>query len=72
MTWEEQYNTVRSCRDGLRKARAHLDLNLAMDAIANKVGYYRCTSSKRKTRENGYLLLNEGSEQVTGDTERPK
>lgn len=69
MSWEEYHDTVQSCRDGLRKARAHLDLNLAMDVMASKVGYYRCISRKRKTRENSYQLLNGAGDQVTGDTE---
>lgn len=58
VSWEEYHDTVQSFSDGLRKARAHLDLNLAMDVMASKVGYYRCISSKRKTRENSYQLLN--------------
>ena len=29
-TWEEHRNVVRVCRDAPRKAKAHLELNLAM------------------------------------------
>ena len=28
-TWEEYRNVVRACRDATRKAKAHLELNLA-------------------------------------------
>ena len=35
------------CRDGVRKAKAQLELNLARDA-KNKKGFYRYVSQKRK------------------------
>lgn len=47
-----------------------MDLNLAKDVIANKMGHYRCMSSKTKTRENGYVLLNGAGDLVTGNTGR--
>jgi len=30
-TWEEYRNVVRACRDAVRKAEVHLELNLARD-----------------------------------------
>lgn len=58
MTQEEYRNTVQLCRDGLRKAKIHLELNLAKDVKGNRKGFYKYTCSKRKTRENMASLLN--------------
>ena len=53
--WEEYNEAVRLCRDGVRKAKAHLELNLAKHAKRNKKGryfrYYRYFNRKRKVLE---------------------
>ncbi|GAB0208892.1 hypothetical protein GRJ2_003354900 [Grus japonensis] len=69
-TWEEYKNVVRECRDATRKAKAHLALNLARDVKDNKKGFFKYISSKRKTRENVGLLLNEVGALVMEDTEK--
>ncbi|GAB0209397.1 mitochondrial enolase superfamily member 1 [Grus japonensis] len=69
-TWEEYRNVVRICRDATRKAKAHLELNLAMDVKDNKKGFFKYISSKRKTRENVGPLLNEVGALVMEDTEK--
>jgi len=61
---------VRACRDATRKARSHLELNLARDVKDNKKRFFKYISSKRKTRENVELLLNEVGVLVTEDTEK--
>ena len=38
-TWEEYRNVVRACRDATRKAKAHLELNLAKGVRDNKKGF---------------------------------
>ena len=43
-------DAARLCRDGVRKAKARLELNLARDA-RNKKGFYRYVSWKRKVKE---------------------
>ena len=50
-TWEEHRNVVRACREAMRKAKAHLELNLARDVKDNKKGFFKYISSKRKTRK---------------------
>ncbi|GAB0190273.1 hypothetical protein GRJ2_001492600 [Grus japonensis] len=40
-TWEEYRNIVRVRRDATRKAKAHLELNLARDVKDNKKGFFR-------------------------------
>jgi len=40
------------CRNGVRKAKAQLELNLARDAKNNKKGFYRYFSQKRKIKES--------------------
>ncbi|PKU47486.1 rna-directed dna polymerase from mobile element jockey-like [Limosa lapponica baueri] len=54
----------------MRKAKAHLELNLARDDKDNKKGFFKYISSKRKTRENVGPLLNELGAQVTEDAEK--
>ncbi|PKU46909.1 alpha-n-acetylneuraminide alpha- -sialyltransferase [Limosa lapponica baueri] len=68
-TWEEYRNIVRACRDVTRKARDHLELNLAKDVKDNQTGFCKYISSKRKARKNVGLLLNEMGALVMEDTE---
>jgi len=56
----------------MRKAKVHLELNLARDVKDNKKGFLKYISSKQKTRENVGLLLNEMIVLVTEDTEQAK
>ncbi|GAB0183494.1 hypothetical protein GRJ2_000814700 [Grus japonensis] len=69
-TWEEYRNVVRVCRNAARQAKAHLELNLARDVKDKKKGFFKYISSKRKTRENAGLLLNEVGALVMADTEK--
>ncbi|GAB0208111.1 mitochondrial enolase superfamily member 1 [Grus japonensis] len=69
-TWEEYRDVVRECRDAMRKAKAHLELNVARDVKDNKKGFFKYISSKRKTRENVGPLPNEVGALVTEDTEK--
>ncbi|GAB0209193.1 hypothetical protein GRJ2_003385000 [Grus japonensis] len=52
VSWEEYRDAARLCRDGVRKAKAQLELNLARDAKNNKKGFYRYVSQKRKVKES--------------------
>jgi len=48
-TWEEYRNVVRACRDATRKAKVHLELNLARTGSCvkdNKKGFFKYISSK--------------------------
>ena len=54
----------------MRKAKIHLELNLARDVKNNKKSFFKYISSKRKTRENVGLLLNKVGALVTEDTEK--
>jgi len=69
-TWEEYRNVVRECRDATRKAKAHLELNLARDVKNNKKGFFNYISSKRTTRDNVGPLLNEAGVMVMEDVEK--
>jgi len=69
-TWEEYKNVVRACRDVTRKAKTHLELELARDVKNNKKGFFKYISSKRKARDNVGPLLNEVGVLVTEDAEK--
>ena len=57
-TWKEYSNIIRVCRDATRKAKGHLELNLARDVNHNKKGFFKYISSKRKTGDTVGPLLN--------------
>lgn len=63
---EEHKETVQHCRDGVRKAKAHL----MQDVKGSKKGLCKYLGSKRKTRENTDLFLNGGEVLWTKDTEK--
>jgi len=69
-TWEEYRNVVRACRDATRKAKAHLELNLARDVKNKKKGFFNYISSKRKAKDNVGRLLNEAGVLVKEDAEK--
>jgi len=54
----------------MRKAKVHLELNLASDVKNNKKDFFKYISSKRKTRDNVGLLLNEVGVLVMEDAEK--
>lgn len=56
VTQEEQRH--KTYRSGVRKARAHLQLNLSKDMKCSRQGFYGDISSKRMNRENVGPLLN--------------
>jgi len=53
----------------MRKAKAHLELNLARDVKNNKQGFFNYINSKRKSRDNVGPLLNEVGVLVMEDAE---
>ena len=69
-TWQEYSNVVRERRDATRKAKVHLELDLARDVKDNKKGFFNYIGSKWKTRDNVWSLLNEMGVLVTDDTEK--
>ncbi|CAM5108800.1 unnamed protein product [Eretmochelys imbricata] len=70
MTRKEYKNIAQACRSEIRKAKSHLELQLARDVKSNKKGFFRYVSNKKKVRESVGLLLNEGVNLVTEDVEK--
>jgi len=52
LSWEEYRDTGWLHRDGVRKAKAQVELNLARDTKNNKKGFYRYLSQKRLVKES--------------------
>ena len=46
-----KHGHARLCRDGVRKAKAQLKLNLARDAKKNTKGFYRYLNQKKKVQQ---------------------
>ncbi|CAM2112063.1 unnamed protein product [Caretta caretta] len=67
MTREEYKNIAWGCRSEIRKAKSHLELQLARDVKSNKKGFFRYVSNKKKVKESVGPLLNEGGNLVTED-----
>ncbi|CAM5143904.1 unnamed protein product [Eretmochelys imbricata] len=70
MTREEYTNIAWACRREIRKAKSHLELQLARDVKSNKKGFFRYVSNKKKVKESVGPLLNEGGNLVTEDVEK--
>ncbi|CAM5088463.1 unnamed protein product [Eretmochelys imbricata] len=70
MTREEYKNIARACRSEIRKAKSHLELQLARVVKSNKKGFFRYVSNKKKVKESVGPLLNEGGNLVTKDVEK--
>ncbi|KFZ52648.1 hypothetical protein N338_12088, partial [Podiceps cristatus] len=66
VSWEEYRDAARLCRDGVRKAKAQLERNLARDAKNNKKGY-RYINRKRKVKESVPPLMSETGKLVTAN-----
>ncbi|KFZ48645.1 hypothetical protein N338_08754, partial [Podiceps cristatus] len=69
-SWEEYRDAAWLCRDGVRRAKAQLELNLAQDAKNNKKGFYRYINQKRKVKESVLPLLSETGKLVMADEEK--
>ena len=69
-TWEEYRNVVRACRDAMRKAKVHLEMNLARDAKDKQKRFFKYISSKWMTRKKLELLLNKVCVLVMEDAEK--
>ncbi|CAM5103262.1 unnamed protein product [Eretmochelys imbricata] len=70
MTRDEYKNIARACRSEIRKAKSHLELQLARDVKSNKKGFFRYVSNKKKVKESVGPFLNEGGNLVTEDVEK--
>ncbi|CAM5111816.1 unnamed protein product [Natator depressus] len=70
MTREEYKNIARAYRSEIRKAKSHLEVQLARDVKSNKKGFFRYVSNKKKVKESVGPLLNEGGNLVTEDVEK--
>jgi len=65
VSWEEYRDTARLRREGVRKAKAQAELDLARDAKKNNEGFHRCDSQKRKVKESIPPLMSKTGKLVT-------
>ncbi|KFM02997.1 hypothetical protein AS27_15497, partial [Aptenodytes forsteri] len=70
VSWEEYRDTAQLCRNGVMKAKARLELNLARDTKNNKKGFYRYVSQKRQVKESVHPMMNMTGKLVTTDKEK--
>ncbi|KFQ53018.1 hypothetical protein N334_04373, partial [Pelecanus crispus] len=70
VSWEEYREAARLCREGVRKAKAQLELILARDAKNNKKGFYRYVNQKRKVKESISPPMNKTGDLVSTDEEK--
>ncbi|KFQ59414.1 hypothetical protein N334_04442, partial [Pelecanus crispus] len=69
VSWEEYREAAQLCREGVRKAKAQLELNLAREV---EKGFYRYVNQKRKVKESVPLLMNKNGNVVSTDEEKAK
>uniref|UniRef100_A0A493THY5 Reverse transcriptase domain-containing protein n=1 Tax=Anas platyrhynchos platyrhynchos TaxID=8840 RepID=A0A493THY5_ANAPP len=69
-TEEACEDVARLCRDKIRKAKPHLELNLATAVKDNKKYFYKYINTKQRTKENLHPLLDTGEYLVTKDEEK--
>ncbi|KFQ63779.1 hypothetical protein N334_06073, partial [Pelecanus crispus] len=70
VSWEEYREAAQFCGDGVGKAKAQLELNLARDVKNNRKGFYRYVSQKRKAKESIPPLMNKNANLVSTDKEK--
>ena len=70
MAWEGYKDTVWTCRDGIRKAKAQTELNFAREVKSNKKGFYRYTGQKKQVKESVPPLINGKRELATAGMEK--
>ncbi|CAM4590154.1 unnamed protein product [Lepidochelys kempii] len=63
-------NIARACRNEIRRAKSHLELQLPRDVKNNKKGFFRYVGNKKKAKESVGPLWNEGGNLVTEDVEK--
>jgi len=68
--WEVYRDAVWLFRDGIKKAKAQMELSLAKDAKNNKEGFCRYIGQKTKAKESVPPLINEKGEPVMTDVEK--
>lgn len=71
--WEEYRDTAQLYRDGVRKAKMQLELNLASDTKNNKKvchTFYRYVNQKKKIKENIPHLKSKTGKLATTDEEK--
>ena len=70
MPWEESRDAARLCRDGVRKAKTSLDLDLAKGGKKIKKGFHRYLNLKRKVQDGAACLVGDTGKLVTTDKEK--
>ena len=69
VAWEEYRGVIQTCRDGIKKAKAQMELNLARDVKNNK-GFYRYIGRRRQAKESVPPVMNEKGELASSDMKK--
>ena len=70
VTWEKYRDAIRTCRRGIRKAKAQAELNLARDVKNNRKTFYGYLVQKRQVKESVPPLVNVKGELASMDEEK--
>ena len=70
VAWEEYKVVVQIYRDGIRKAKAQTELNLARVVKNNKKGFYRYIGRRRQAKESVPHLINKMGVLASSDMEK--
>ena len=69
-TWEEYRDTVWTCRCGIRKAKAQVELNLMRDVKNNRKTFFWYIGQKRQAKASVPPLANVKGELASTDKEK--
>jgi len=70
VTWEEYRDAAQTCREGIRKAKAQMELNLVRVIKNNINGFCRYSGQKRQAKEGVHPLVIEKGEPAVTDMEK--
>ncbi|KFZ48070.1 hypothetical protein N321_02745, partial [Antrostomus carolinensis] len=70
VAWEEYRDDLQMCRDGIKKAKAAVELKLVRHMKNIKKGFFRYIGQKRQARESVPPLINEKGELASINLER--
>jgi len=70
VAWEEYSDADQTLRDGIRKTKVEMELNLVEDVKNNKEVFFRYIDKKRQGEESILPMINEKGELASTDMEK--
>jgi len=69
LAWEEYWDAGQLCRDGIRKDKVQMQLNLKREVKNSQKGFYKYIGQQRQAKKSIPFLINEKEKLASTDTE---